>query len=74
MSGTGERIAADPGFGLWLAEHLGVPGAVPVSFAGTPAGGGWSNETIFLDVVTGGDVPVRRLVIKMAPVGQCGVP
>ncbi len=69
MTGTGERIVADRGFALWLGERLGAPGAVPVSFAGTPAGGGWSNETIFLDVATRGGVPVRRLVMKMAPAG-----
>jgi len=69
MSGIGERLAADPGFALWLGGRLGAPGAVPVSFAGTPSGGGWSNETIFLDVTEGGAVPVQRLVMKMAPAG-----
>ena len=50
-----------------LDERLGAPGAVPVSFAGTPAGGGWSNETIFLDVAASGGAKAQRLVMKMAP-------
>jgi aminoglycoside phosphotransferase (APT) family kinase protein len=69
MAGPGERIATDPTFAHWLGGRLGAPGAVPVSFAGTPAGGGWSNETIFLDVAASGDAEARRLVMKMAPVG-----
>lgn len=51
--------------GAALARWLGVPA---VEVAGSPSGGGWSNETVF--VTAGG----RDLVVRLAPRGRSMFP
>ncbi|WP_439815497.1 phosphotransferase family protein [Zavarzinia sp. CC-PAN008] len=60
-----QRLAAgEPAFEAWLADRLGWP-AVRLTDLGTPSGGGWSNETVFLTARHDG--AARELVLKIAP-------
>jgi aminoglycoside phosphotransferase (APT) family kinase protein len=62
-----EARIADPAFADWLGGRLATRGAVRVAAVSSPSGGGWSNQTFFVDLADAGAATTHQLVVKMAP-------
>ena len=55
----------------WLGDALGVALSSGTLGVSRPSGGGWSNDTLFVDLPEG---PHRRVVVRLAPTGPAMFP
>ena len=68
---SGEIVVDRPALATWLAETLGVGLSADMLVITRPSGGGWSNDTLFVDLPAG---PYDRVVVRLAPLGPAMFP